>query len=78
MVEPLLTLRLFASLREEQGWSERTVPLGPAPLTAAALQQQLGLTRRDLRIAVNQRFVAADQLLRAGDEVAFLPPITGG
>lgn len=31
-----------------------------------------------LRVAINQRFAAADAHLRPGDELAFLPPITGG
>ena len=51
----------------------------------AALRQQLGaagyaaLTAENVRIAVNQEFIdggAAE--LRSGDEVAFLPPVTGG
>ncbi len=31
-----------------------------------------------LRVAINQRFAAAEQPLQAGDELAFLPPISGG
>jgi molybdopterin converting factor small subunit len=31
-----------------------------------------------VRIAVNQELIEHDATLRAGDEVAFLPPITGG
>ena len=32
----------------------------------------------EIRVAINQRFAAADTLLIAGDELAFLPPISGG
>jgi molybdopterin converting factor small subunit len=28
--------------------------------------------------AVNESYVPADQLLRDGDEVAFIPPVAGG
>ena len=31
-----------------------------------------------IRIAVNQEAVGPDHLVRAGDEVAFFPPMTGG
>ena len=31
-----------------------------------------------VRVAVNQAFAAADTLLADGDELAFLPPISGG
>ena len=31
-----------------------------------------------LRFAVNQNFASPDAILRAGDEVAIFPPVTGG
>lgn len=40
---------------------------------AAALAE-----KRALRTAVNQEMVSASAPLRAGDEVAFFPPVTGG
>ncbi|MCP9773817.1 MoaD/ThiS family protein [Synechococcus sp. Tobar12-5m-g] len=86
----LITVRLFAGLRERAGWSERAVAIGtgqPRP-TAADLWCRLGLgdgTGKPegslpgaLRIAINQTFAHADQELEAGDELAFLPPISGG
>jgi molybdopterin synthase sulfur carrier subunit len=79
-----LRLRLFAGLREHAGWSERFWPLPPAAVTTPRdIWQALGLGQdgpwpTGLRIAVNQEFATADQPLRAGDEVAFLPPISGG
>jgi molybdopterin converting factor subunit 1 len=33
---------------------------------------------RQVRAAVNQEFATPDQAVRAGDEVAFFPPVTGG
>jgi molybdopterin synthase sulfur carrier subunit len=31
-----------------------------------------------VRIAINQQFATADTPVQAGDELAFLPPISGG
>ena len=33
---------------------------------------------KSLKVAVNQRFSNWDTLLAPGDEVAFMPPVTGG
>ena len=33
---------------------------------------------RLVRVAVNQEFAQADAPVRAGDEIAFFPPVTGG
>ncbi len=79
----VITVRLFAALREQAGWAERRVELpagAPAP-TPASLWPQLGLGEAlpaQVRVAVNQEFASADQPLAAGAEVAFLPPISGG
>lgn len=34
--------------------------------------------RRSVAVAVNREYVAADHLLKEGDEVALLPPVSGG
>jgi molybdopterin synthase sulfur carrier subunit len=79
----VITVRLFAALREQAGWAERRVELpagAPAP-TPASLWPQLGLGETlpaQVRVAVNQVFASADQPLMPGAEVAFLPPISGG
>jgi molybdopterin synthase sulfur carrier subunit len=78
-----LTVRLFASLREQAGWSERIWPIpGDQSSTPSDLWNSLGLGQgpmpSSIRIAVNQHFAAANQPLHRGDEVAFMPPISGG
>jgi len=74
-----IRIRLFASLRERAGWSERPWPIEPATTAAQVWDQlALGVDRSRVRIAVNQVFAAADQPLQPGDELAFLPPISGG
>ena len=93
MTESLtLRVRLFAGLREAAGWSERTV-LAPGGTSPLRLWQQLELAGAwpggaglrggaglpdGLRVAINQAFAAADTPLADGDELAFLPPISGG
>jgi molybdopterin synthase sulfur carrier subunit len=54
-----------------------------APLTPAALWLQLELGGGEalpptVRVAINQAFASPHQPLVAGDELAFLPPISGG
>jgi molybdopterin synthase sulfur carrier subunit len=78
-----LHIRLFAQLREQAGWSERWVPLpclNPAPSTPATVWAVLQLpgSLNNVRIAINQQFAEAHTPLHPGDELAFLPPISGG
>jgi molybdopterin synthase sulfur carrier subunit len=75
----MLRVLLFASLRDRAGWGERTLQLGSDAVSAAQLWSQLELgSMQGICVAVNQELVGADQLLKPGDELAFLPPFTGG
>jgi sulfur-carrier protein len=83
-----LTLVYLARLREAFGAaSERIEP--PAGIhTVAALRAWLAARGgawaaelapgRAVRIAVNHDLAEADTPVRAGDEVALFPPVTGG
>ena len=76
-----MRVRLFASLREQAGWSEQQLPLkGRSSAITCWQQLQLGGTTlpAGIRVAINQRFASADSPVQAGDELAFLPPISGG
>ena len=77
----------FASLREMLGASAETVELPADVATTGALRDHLAargepwvqLARaKNLRCAVNQAMVGFDAPVKAGDEVAFFPPVTGG
>ena len=76
----------FARLREQLDSSGEDVDLADgagvatlrAQLASRSAAWREALEARNLRIAVNQDMASADQVLRAGDEVAFFPPVTGG
>ena len=78
MTKATVRVLLFGRLREEHGWRERLVDLTRPVTTVARLQQDLAIHCPGLRWAVNRDFVTADHLLQPGDELAFLPPISGG
>lgn len=74
-----IRVRLFAGLREAAGWGEQEWSIQQARSPEAVWQQlRLGGDLQTVRIAINHTFAAADQPLQAGDELAFLPPISGG
>ena len=78
----------FASLREQIGRVGEELELPESVSTVAALRAHLvarggawGAALADarrLRAAVNQDMAPPETTLRAGDEVAFFPPVTGG
>lgn len=82
-----VTVLFFASLKETVG-CERTIVDLPASLELSAfidrLAVQLGpqvgevLRAESVRVAVNQVLLGGPEVIDDGDEVAFLPPITGG
>ena len=69
-------VRLFAGLRERAGWSEREVEAGSVAEVWPALG--LGDEPAGLLYAVNKRYVDRDAALADGDEVALIPPVSGG
>ena len=74
-----ITLRYFASLREQVGRSQETLTLANA-LTVLDVWRhvhQVPLPENTL-IAVNMEYVAKSHSVCDGDEVAFFPPVTGG
>jgi molybdopterin synthase catalytic subunit/molybdopterin converting factor small subunit len=69
-------VRLFAGLRERAGWSQREIDAA----TVADVWPALGLGEEPggLLYAVNKEYAAPDRPLSAGDEVAVIPPVSGG
>jgi molybdopterin synthase catalytic subunit/molybdopterin converting factor small subunit len=69
-------VRLFAGLRERAGWSEREVEAETVDDIWPALG--LGEEPPGLLYAVNQEYADRDRVLADGDEVAVIPPVSGG
>jgi len=71
-----VTVRLFAGLRERAGWSEREVDAATVAEVWATLD--LGDEPAGLLYAVNQEYAERSAALAEGDEVALIPPVSGG
>ena len=74
-----VVVKLFAGLRERAGTGERRLELPEGTRLAdvwAALD--LGEQPQGLLYAVNKAYAAAETELRGGDEVALIPPVSGG
>ncbi|HEY7295531.1 MAG TPA: molybdopterin converting factor subunit 1 [Dehalococcoidia bacterium] len=79
-----ITVRLFAALAEGAGTRTLNLEL-PAGARAEAVRtalrerfpQMQGLCERSA-VAVNAEYATADRLLYEGDEVALIPPVSGG
>jgi molybdopterin synthase catalytic subunit/molybdopterin converting factor small subunit len=69
-------VRLFAGLRERAGWSQREVEAS----TVADVWNALGLgdEPEGLLYAVNKEYAERTRTLAEGDEVALIPPVSGG
>jgi molybdopterin converting factor subunit 1 len=79
-----IQVRFFASIREKLRRSEATCSL-PDGATVRDLVDQLcrehpplAGVRGALRVAVNQEYVDAQHPLSDNDEVALIPPVSGG
>ncbi len=79
-----IQVKLFATLKDRAGGSPVTVEL-PDEATVATLLDRLGQTQPKLApalatclVAINQEFAFGSTLIRAGDEVALFPPVSGG
>ena len=83
----MVKVLLFASLRETLGTSQEFVPL-PAPANVGTLLAQLRArgepwsqalaAGKRWRVAVNQDIATLETGIKADDEVAIFPPVTGG
>jgi len=71
-----VTVRLFAGLRERAGWGERA--LQAASVDEVWPQLGLGEEPAGLLYAVNQEYADRSTVLSEGDEVAIIPPVSGG
>ena len=74
-----VTVRLFAGLRERAGTAKRELDLPEGSRAGDAWNElDLGAEPPGLLLAVNRGYVDPDHALAEGDEVAFIPPVSGG
>jgi MoaE-MoaD fusion protein len=74
-----VTVRLFAMLRERAGAGEVTLELPEGARVRDALDSLSGLAEGiPLVMAVNREYASEEQVLDAGDELALIPPVSGG
>jgi molybdopterin synthase catalytic subunit len=69
-------IRLFAGLRERAGWTQREIDAATVADVWPALD--LGDEPNGLLYAVNKEYATRDHVLADGDEVALIPPVSGG
>jgi molybdopterin synthase catalytic subunit len=72
-----VTVRLFAGLRERAGWSRRELD-GVARVGDVWAALELGDEPPGLLYALNKAYVEREHELADGDEVALIPPVSGG
>ena len=72
-----VTVRLFAGLRERAGWSRREIE-DVAQIGDVWTALDLGDEPPGLLYALNKSYVERDRKLADGDEVALIPPVSGG
>ena len=81
-----IRVRLFAAIREALGREsiELSLAEGATPedvwreLTRLHERAALSARRQNLAAAVNRKYTKFDAVLEDGDEVVFIPPVSGG
>ena len=79
LVAMQVRVRLFAGLRERAGTDDLALELADGARVRDALEQMRGLTTGvPVVMAVNREYASDDQTLHPGDEIALIPPVSGG
>lgn len=80
MKEKLLKIRMFGVVAEKSGTNNLTIPFvdNTNKLYSLLLEKHPQLEGVKFAIAVNRRIVHQNTLLGQNDEIALLPPFSGG
>jgi molybdopterin synthase catalytic subunit len=73
----LVSVRLFAGLRERAGAAHLDIEL-PEEATVADLLAAMELGPRSCVAAINREYAGPEARIAPGDEVALVPPVSGG
>lgn len=82
--QPVVSILALGSAAEALGWASKDVPIEPEAVLATVVAQlerecpRLAEARGRLRFAVNQEYATLETHLKPGDEVAIIPPVSGG
>ncbi|RYZ59424.1 MAG: MoaD/ThiS family protein [Proteobacteria bacterium] len=77
-----ITVRYFASLKEKAGQSSEA--LKTSAVTASDLYRELKerhgfpLDEQHLKVSINREYKPFTTAISSGDEVVFIPPVSGG
>jgi len=77
-----IRIQYFAALREQAGRSSEN--LDTSARTTGELYASLcsrygfGLAGDQVKVAVNEEYSTMDHALQTGDDVVFIPPVSGG
>jgi molybdopterin synthase catalytic subunit len=72
-----VSVRLFAGLREQAGWSQREIE-DVARVGDVWGKLGLGQEPTGLLYALNREYAEPERELHDGDEIALIPPVSGG
>ncbi|GKV69046.1 molybdopterin synthase sulfur carrier subunit [Sporosarcina sp. NCCP-2716] len=77
----MIRVNYFARLRELAGKGQETVDreeMTVQELLDWAEDTYPGFGKDDVQVAVNEEYALPGDLIRSGDECAFIPPVSGG
>ncbi len=77
----MINILLFAHLQEAVGAAKLTVEL--SDVTVAGLKEWMEqhypqLSLQQMMTAINEEFATDTTIIKSGDTIAFIPPISGG
>lgn len=79
-----ITVKLYASFREIVGSKEEDIEVPEGTTVQSLLEEyikrfpQMGRFRDHIILSVNKEYGRPARKLNSGDEVSFLPPVSGG
>ncbi len=81
----MVTIKFFAMLKNKAGTDEITISI-PKQITLNEFKEVIKkefppigeFIDKNIMISVNQEIAASDTVIKDGDEVALLPPFSGG
>jgi sulfur-carrier protein len=79
----MVRVLLFGRLADQAGWRDRAIDLPAEGFTVGALRALIstdapGVGLGSTRAAVNRALTGDDHPITDGDEIAFMPPMSGG